>query len=196
MHKTLILLTAVIVSACASDEPAFSEFASVVGTGSAAKVDKELSQEFNGHLYYPDIGGVAFLAGIKDESVAGYSGMTADVDVGAPLQASAQFSGEYSLYKVIGVHKSSTINAGLIDADRGYIDLTANFATGKLWGGNIFHLFKVNGDISGKTLGGFIRYEGVEAQLDGQIGQDGVVAAFQGNTETKIVVGGMVALPK
>ena len=54
----------------------------------------------------------------------------------------------------------------------------------------------MNGDISGKTLGGFIRYEGVEAQLDGQIGQDGVVAAFQGNTETKFVVGGMVALPK
>lgn len=136
------------------------------------------------------------MVGIEDKSIAGYSGINENVDVGAPLNASARFSGEFALAKVSSVNRSSSSISGLVSGDTGVIDLNANFATGKLWGNNIFKDFKVNGDISGKDLGGSIKYQDVKADLDGQIGQDGVVAAFHGTSETKVVVGGLVAVPK
>lgn len=136
------------------------------------------------------------MVGIEDESIVGYSGLGDDLEVGAPLQASARFSGNYSLNKVENINKTSTTLSGWIYGDSGSIDLTANFETGKLWGQNMFDRFKVNGDISGKTLGGFIRYQGIKADLDGQIGQDGVVAAFHGKTDDELVVGGLVGVPK
>lgn len=195
-NRTLIFLAAVTISACSSDEPAMSGFASVVGIGLSANVNKSLERENNGYVYLPSIGGVAFVTGIQDESIVGYSGLAEGVDVGAPLQASARFDGTYSLNEVSNVNRSSTYLSGWVEGTSGQVNLNANFNTGKLWGQNQADGFKVNGDINGKTLGGFIRYNGVKADLEGQIGQDGIVAAFQGTTETKIVVGGLVGSPR
>lgn len=75
------------------------------------------------------------------------------------------------------------------------VDLAADFDAGTLTGGN--SEISVAGQVSGAALGGSVTATpragtSISADLQGQIGSDGLVGAFAGRDADSVVVGGLV----
>lgn len=114
----------------------------------------------------------------------GVAGIAPNTRVGAaPTEASATYTGEYSL--------AYADRDEFSDAITGEITLDADFSTRRLTGqsGGL----SVNGTITGQTLGGTASYRGVDADLTGRIGASRAVGAFAGHTKDAVLTGGFVA---
>ena len=99
-----------------------------------------------------------------------------------PTKATATYSGEYNL---------TYANRNQIERRTGTIRLAADFDEGELAGraGRL----RVDGTITGQVVDGTVTYRNVEADMSGLIGSERVVAAFAGDEEDALLVGGLIA---
>ncbi|MEL6644201.1 MAG: hypothetical protein AAFQ79_09720 [Pseudomonadota bacterium] len=102
---------------------------------------------------------------------------------GAPTTASATYRGTYSLSYADRTEFNGPVS--------GNITLNADFANQRLTGqsGDL----SVDGRLAGQTIGGTASYRGVDADLNGRIGDVGAIGAFAGDTNDAVLVGGFSA---
>ena len=145
-------------------------------------------------------GGFAFAGGTNDDGLAAFAGIIPATTGGAALTGDATFSATFTAYQITGINLSDFGNgegfiSGQPDIVSDAIQLTADFANGRLTGTSNGGELSVNGSFAGTDLGGSVTYLSVGGELDGVIGADRTVGAFHGNDEDTIFAGGFVGTP-
>lgn len=178
---------------------------------SNGEVDVSLSQVNGGSVSSSRVGLVAFATGVdKDRGqIVAVAGIADGATVGEPVtEGTVTYDTTYN-YNVSGdISRSrSTISSRTISRSfDGRTTLTADFDTGRLTGGRTFDL-EVDGRINGQTVSGtaVVNFDTsssfsisppligtVSTDLNGQIGDTGVIATFDGSDEDTAVAGGLV----
>lgn len=158
-----------------------------------------LGEELNGTVRRSGIGEVAYVSGGNRDRpmIETYAGIVSDSGVG-PTQPSgtATYSADYEYTLVTDVNAITNQLSWRHGVRSGRVTLVADFDAGTLRG-NAGGFFRVDGTISGRGLDGSVtvpvfRASSLTGDLEGSIGQDGVVGAFQGNRGTEAFAGGLV----
>ncbi|MEM6909869.1 MAG: hypothetical protein AAF494_14450 [Pseudomonadota bacterium] len=113
----------------------------------------------------------------------GVAGIVPTTDPGgAPTDATATYRGDYAF---------SYIDRGRAQDRTGKISLDADFTAGTLEGQA--DGLEIDGTINGQTVGGTASFRDVDADMRGVIGSERAVAAFAGNNNGAVLVGGVNA---
>ena len=99
-----------------------------------------------------------------------------------PTTATATYSGDYNL---------TYANRDQVERRTGTIRLAADFNEGEITGSA--GRLRVDGTITGQVVDGTVTYRDVEADMFGLIGSERVVAAFAGDEDDALLVGGIIA---
>ncbi|EBA10733.1 hypothetical protein [Roseobacter sp. CCS2] len=147
--------------------------------------------EFDGGSTGGQVNNISTEIGILDgtNEVFGVAGVNPDVNHGDAVTAgTVNYSGSFNLD--IG---ERTDGGFQIDGDSGSITLTANAFSGTVVGSGVGTdgTLEINGTFTDTDMGGTATYGGVNANIAGVIGQDGITAAFAGNTDDAVLVGGI-----
>ena len=120
------------------------------------------------------------------------AGIVPGTDPGAAVtDATATYDGAFGVVGIRNIDVQDDLIVGDVFIDGDAITLSADFVGGTLTGNS--GLLTVSGTVSGQDVGGSVNYDGINAPLEGVIGQDVVVGAFAGNTSTTIIAGGIGA---
>lgn len=213
IKKSLPFLCLITLANCSSggggggstDEPSYAENparARFVDVGSNGLADIDLTDERN-RTVSNAVGTVAYVAGIDTEraqvvTAVGYveTGGVGEAVTSGTIDYDVSYGGvaAYNIYRPASSSQGGAIGADL-ELVRGDVILTADFDQGVLTGGD--DVIDVNGVISGTDLGGSVGLThpsyptfGVDADLEGAIGADGVIGAFKGVSDDDVTVSG------
>lgn len=116
---------------------------------------------------------------IPNEGLFAVAGLLPNSTVTTPPSGTASYSGAYSLIEINNINIAGGEIRGTPALRSEPLTLIANFANNKLvddGGSNL----QVNGTVNGTDIGGTVRYNGVQGNLDGLIGGNRAIGAFHG----------------
>ncbi len=179
---------------------------------SGGQVNFSASSEANGFVSSPRVGLVAYASGLDtdDGKVIAAAGIADGATVGDPVREGVVTYDTTYNYHVIdnaendGIFIRGDRSTRLVD---GQTTLTADFDSGRLTGSTSD--LDVDGRINGQTVSGtaVVNYDlstnplifnsdrltgSVTTDLNGDIGDRGVIATFEGSDENTVVAGGLV----
>jgi hypothetical protein len=177
---------------------------------SNGEVDVSLSRVIGGSVSSSRVGLVAFATGVdKDRGqIVAVAGIADGATVGEPVtEGTVTYDTRYNYQLAANISRGSSTIAGRTTSRRfdGRTTLTADFDTGRLTGSTSD--LEVNGRINGQTVSGTAVVDfdtssassisppligTVSTDLNGQIGDTGVIATFDGSDEDTAVAGGLV----
>jgi hypothetical protein len=177
---------------------------------SNGEVDVSLSRVIGGSVSSSRVGLVAFATGVdKDRGqIVAVAGIADGATVGEPVtEGTVTYDTRYNYQLAANISRGSSTIAGRTTSRRfdGRTTLTADFDTGRLTGSTSD--LEVNGRINGQTVSGTAVVDfdtssafsisppligTVSTDLNGQIGDTGVIATFDGSDEDTVVAGGLV----
>lgn len=164
--------------------------------GSDGTIGISLNESGQNRLYDTATGnGVAYKIGVNNSgSMRAYSGLLEGSDVVAPPKTgTATMTGRFALYGADRIRRVRDRTSWYEYRDSGNVKLVADFANGTLksQGGDL----GVNGKFSGKTMTGTVKYNGIDGQLKGLVGENQTVGAFHGYSEAQaeVYTGGFIA---
>jgi len=206
MKKTLILCLAFSgVTACnLTGDPTNSSFATPSRSGAlneaggfGARSGSDFS-DVTGNGYGYQVGSVT------DDGLQGFSGIVPGASVN-PGSGVATYTGTFELALVGSISASDTFVSGSTTQDRGTISIGVDFVSGSVDGGgrglNLASNDLLNGNEleidgrigSGSALSGTVTYNGVSGPLRGLAGDEEVIGAFHGHTDSQVHAGGFIA---
>lgn len=166
-------------------------------------VNASLDDERNGTVSDASVGLVAYVSGLDldDGQAVALAGIRNNATVGSPvLSGVATYNTRYQYTGIDGVFRSSTFISGTqFESNERSVTLTADFGAGALTGSTSD--IDVNGTISGSQVAGTVDVNygaiivgtgSLTTNLNGVIGNTGVIATFDGHDANTTIAGGMV----
>lgn len=146
---------------------------------------------------YQDLSGNGYSFAVAEQSnslVAAASILPDATVADLPTTGGATYAGEYRMVHVNQIAEGDDGMTGSALVIESRISLDANFAEGTLTGssGNL----TVNGQFNGSDLTGDVAFSGVTGTLDGIIGSDKAIGAFQGSDANETYAGGFYVTPE
>lgn len=152
-----------------------------------------LDNKETGSVLNAGIGGATFLVGTDTDTAVAYAGVNAGSDVGTTLLAgTATYTAEYEVVQLDNIRIVNGNVTGDTRVENRPIELTADFGAGTVTGTDSQGNLTVAGTLVGSAMGGAVNYRGTNGDLDGEIGNDGVVGAFHGSSSDMVYAGGIV----
>ncbi|MEC7763859.1 MAG: hypothetical protein VX874_18290 [Pseudomonadota bacterium] len=147
-------------------------------------------QQF-GDVYSDEIGGVSYYTTLGNGRAEAYAGIASGSNVGPELvSGTAVYLADYEIASISNLRYYENELYGVSSLDGGTILLTADLSTMTLTGAR--GGFEVDGTISGGTVGGNVTYGGLQGDLRGLVGQQGVIGAFHANNGEMVYSGGFM----
>lgn len=182
------------IAGCANTE---SGFATVTGS----EINIALFDEANGNVSN-DSGLVAFVTGTSfyGDTYKALSGIRSDYDVGTDVgTGEAVYVADYAYYVIDDIQLRDGYAQGTGVEERGQITITADFDDRTISGTD--SALVVGGNIYGGLIEGVVTaiYSDPEVSgqingdLQGYIGDEGIIAAFHGNDPDTVMAGGLVS---
>lgn len=192
-----------LISACSSSKaPQTAGQSGVLGSSGSSK--SAISAPFvsgvsgkyaplTGELAIADGGGAQYSITMDrtDGPVVAASLMPGTNALTPPKGGSATMTGKFGLLKIEDAKITDGVWSGTRTAVDGDITLKARFGAGTLTGGG--DGLSVDGKIAPDGLSGLVSYDGVEADLDGIIGEKSTVGIFYGGHAGRGIAGGFAA---
>lgn len=145
----------------------------------------------SGDVFSQEVGGVTYYTTLGNGRAEAYAGIAAGSDVGPELTGgTATYLADYTVAGIANLRYYENELMGVSTLDSGKIILTADLADMSLTGTR--GALDVDGTISGGTVGGNVTYAGLKGELQGLVGQQGVIGAFHGNSGKMVYSGGFM----
>jgi len=134
----------------------------------------------------PSGGGYAFSATIDDSGTAmtNASILPGVVIRPAPIMGDGTYTGHFELEQITNISNG----AGDTSSANGPLKLSVNFETGSVT--TTEGALEVNGQISGNTLNGTVSYNGLEGDMQGNLGDRQIIGVFESTTSAENIYAG------
>lgn len=160
------------------------------GTVSSTVTTTDTIQE-SGDIYDAPIGGIEYFSTLGNGRAEAYSAILAGSDTGTtPTSGQAVYLADYEVAVISNLRYYETELRGVSSLDDGKISIVADFDQGTVTGSD--GALVVDGAITGRAFEGGVVYAGHDGDLEGLVGDQGVIGAFHGNNGKIVFAGGFV----
>ena len=188
------IFVAAALSACSSGIPedvTRSGFLAATSAGVEVTLNNERKSDLPG-----SIGRVYYVTGTDSAGAAAFAGTVLSDAPGPMPGVQAYYTTNWELVGIRNIRMSGNLLIGDKFVDGGSMILTFDQSTGSLTGSNAgtSGTLSVAGTAAAGDIGGSVSYAGVTGSLDGDIGVNGLLGAYHGNSDALVYGGGLASV--